>query len=791
MSEFQMANQRQQNLFHIILQKFLPFWPLFLMLAFLGLLLASLYLFTTTPMYQSSAAIIVNDEKKGVNESQLLDSFNVFEPNKIVENEIEVLKSKIIIEDAVVTLGLNAIVSRSNFFSSEELYENSPVKIAVMDSYNLGPNNTGKEDIEFFVDFDNGAVIIDKQEIPFDTWTSNPSGGSSIKFLPNGFQDYDKTKKFKYRIVSPQKIVNKIRNNLYVGAASKNSTVVWISYTDAIAYRGIEIVDQIIESYKKAAILEQGSLASNTLTFIDQRILEVGADLEKVEKDLEKYRTNEGVIDLGEQGDLYLRNVGEYDRRISEINLQLSVLDKVERYVISKNKNSGIVPSTLGVDDPILGQLLQRLYDAEIEYAELSKTVAENNPMLVVVKNRIDKIRPSILENVRSQKSNLIASRGSLTTNSSKYNDALNVLPEQERIFLEISRRKKSIADLYEFLIQKREETALSYAPTSGNIRVIEKADSSYQPVSPKRSFVYLLGLLLPLGLGFVWVAGKELLNTKILFRSELELDTLIPVLGELAFVDKTTNNLLVSQHKDLFIVDQFRRILTDMHIYDGGETIKTVMVTSSISGEGKSYVSANLAVTLALSGKKTALIDMDLRRSGVTQLFELQNNVGMSQVLNQGCSLDIGLQLEQNLTVFPSGPKTLDSSNLLVGDNWKTFITTIKQEYEAVIIDTPPTTLVSDAAILANFVDKTIIVVRHDHTPKFILQHIDETVIRKGFEQSAIIFNGIKMRGVIKKGYGYGYGYEPGINESEESFLFKVIRKFKEIRTSFLKKSN
>lgn len=785
-----MVNHRQQNLFHIILHKFLPFWPLFLALSLLGIVVAKLYLTTTTPMYLSSAALIVNDENKGVNESQLLESFNVFESKKIVENEIEVLKSTTIIEDVVTTLGLNAQVYKSGFFSDKDLYETAPVKITVMDPYDFNDQRS-KDDVEFTVDFEKGMVNLNDEKIPFNTWTSNPNGGSSIKFLPNGYQKYDSNKKFKYRIVDPQIVVGQIKNNLYVGAASKKSTVVWITYTDAIAYRGIEIVDQIIDSYKKAAILEQGSLASNTLSFIDQRILEVGDELRKVEKDLEKYRTNEGLINLGEQGDLYLRNVGDYDRRISEINLQLSVLDKVERYVISKNKNSGIVPSTLGVDDPILGQLLQRLYDAEIEYTELSKTVAENNPMLVVVKNRIDKIRPSILENVRSQKSNLIASRGSLTTNSSKYNEALNVLPEQERIFLEITRKKKSIADLYEFLIQKREETALSYAPTTGNIRVIEKADSSYQPVSPKKSFVYLLGLLLPLGLGFVWVIGRELLNTKLLFRSELEFETELPVLGELAFVDMNNDEILVSQHKDLFIIDQFRRILTDMQMYDGIDDIKTVLITSSVSGEGKSYVSSNLALTMALSGKRTALIDMDLRKAGVSQLFNLENQVGMSQLLSEGLSFDPGVALENNLTVYPAGERTVDSSHLLVGNNWKEFISKVKSNFDTVIIDSPPTTLVTDATLLAHYVDKTIIVVRHDHTPKLILQHIDETVIRKGFEESAIIFNGIKMRGILKKGYGYGYGYEIRLTETEESFLSRIFKKLKEVNFSRFKKSN
>ncbi|WP_405410913.1 GumC family protein [Maribacter sp. Asnod1-A12] len=776
MSEFQMANNRQQNLFHIILQKFLPFWPLFVVLGFVGLVIAQFYIWNTVPKFESSGALIVNDEKKGVDQSQLMESFNVFESKKIVENEIEVIKSKDVVEDVVNTLGLYANIFTNGFFNEHVYYKDAPVKIVLMDPSDV-PVDSDIDDVEFSVDFEKGMVYMDGEGTPFDTWVSNPFGGSVLKFLPNGYEKYDNDKVFRFQIIPPRLKVNQIVSNLYVGAASKSATVVKILYTDAIPERGNEIVDQLIESYKKATVTSQNSLASNTLNFIDERMEVVGKDLQEVEKDLEKYRSKEGVINLGEQGNLYLQNVGDYDRQIGEIDLQLSVLNKVERYVISKNKTSGIVPSTLGVNDPILGQLLQRLYDAEIEYGELSKTTAENNPLLTVVRNRIENIRPSILENVRSQKSNLQASKSSLSTNSGKYNEALNVLPEQERIFLEINRRKKSIEDLYDFLVQKREETALSYAPTLGNVRVIEKAEASIRPVSPKKPFIYLIGMLMPLVLGLVWVAGRELLNTKVLFRSDLELDAAIPVLGELAFVDKPKEKLLVSQHKDLFIVDQFRRILTDMHMYDGGEMIQTVMITSSIAGEGKSYVSSNLAMTLALSGKKTALIDMDLRKAGVTQLFQLENDMGMSQVLNNGMSLKVGVQKAENLTVFPAGAKTLDSSNLLVSDYWKTFIAAIKKEYDAVIIDTPPTTLVSDATILAQYVDKTVIVIRHDHTPKFVLQHIDETVLRKGFEKSTLIFNGVKIRGVIKQGYGYGYGYDDSVEFQENSFLVRFKR--------------
>ena len=753
---------RDKNLVEIVLQAFLPFWPVLLVLAISGLILAKGYLAFSTPKYESNASIVVNDEKKGVDESQLKESFNIFESKKIVENEIEVLHSRDIIEDVVATLNLQISVFKLNFFGEIPLYKEAPVSIVLQD-----PSNTGelkeKEPIKFTFNREGGFIVIDSSQYKLDTWVPNPYGGSPLMFKANATAELEPEESYYFKIEKIRDVVGGISTNLFIGAASKMATVINISYKDPVPERGNAIVDQLIKSYLDAAIESQDTLAANTLNFIDDRILEVGKELGIVEKKLEKYRASEGVINLGEQGNLYLKNVGDYDRRIAEINLQLSVLDKVEKYVISKSKNAGIVPSTLGVNDPILGQLLQKLYDSEIEYEELSKTTAENNPILITVRNKIDKIRPSILENVLSQKSNLLASKESLTDNSGKYNKALDVLPKQERIFLEITRKKESVSELYNFLSKKREETALSYAPTIGNARIIEKAQASNSPVSPKRSLVYIIGLILPLGLGVVWIAFKELFSSKVLFRSDIADNTKIPIVGELVQLKNNKNGILVSQHQDLFIIDQFRRILSNLKLYDTAEVGKTVLITSSIAGEGKSYVSANLAATLALSGIKTALVDMDLRKANISEIFNQSSARGMSQWLSKDTALvDVtGIEVQPLLTLFPAGEKTTNSTSLLVGDVWKRFLQELRANYDVVIIDSPPTSMVTDANLIAPLVDKVVLVARHAHTPKFLIPLLNDIIKREGFENTEIIFNGLKSRGVLKEDYGYGYGYE------------------------------
>lgn len=773
----------RDNLFTILAAKFIPFWPLFAALFILGLIGAKLFLGFNNPIYQSDAALIVNDEKKGVNDSQLMESINVFESKKIVENEIEVLLSKSIINDVVEEQGLYAEIQESGFFTDKIAYSNSPVKIRLKN-----PNNEAtykdKEKVAFRYDSIKKTVEIEGKNIKIDTWVKNPNGGSDIMFVLNKNAGEVTNDDFYYVLVNPKVAASALLSNLYVGAANKSSTVVKLSYLDTDPIRGNDILNQLIISYKKAAIAEQNSLANNTLEFVESRMKQVGGQLQEVEKELQQYRAKEGVIDLSEQSSLYLQNVGEYDRRIADINLQLSVLSKIENYVVSKNTKSGIVPSTLGVSDPILSQLLQRLYDAEIEYEELRKTTAENNPILVALSNRIAQIRPGILENVRNQKSNLGASRSSLSGNSGKFNNALELLPEQERKYVEITRRKKNISNLYDFLVQKREETALSYAPTAGNIRVIQNAEAGQNPVKPKKIFVYAIALFLSLGGGLAWVSGKELLNSKILFRSELDSRTKLPILGELAFLDKPQNELLITQHQDIYIADQFMQILTVLGLYDYKKPIQTLLVTSSIPGEGKSYVSANLAQSIALTGKKTALVDMDLRKPGVSAIFGLENKKGMSEFLSTDlASNSIQNKDKSGLVIFPSGKKTLQSTELLTNQKLIAFFENLKNDFDAIVIDSPPTTLVSDASLLASFCDKVVITVRHDYTPKFIVNKIDENVTQKRLTPAALVFNGVKARGLIKQNYGYGYGYEAIAEETNPSFLSRLLNKLRNLK--------
>jgi capsular exopolysaccharide synthesis family protein len=442
--------------------------------------------------------------------------------------------------------------------------------------------------------------------------------------------------------------------------------------------------------------------------------------------------------------------------------MQLAALDEIEKYVVQKDNQSGIVPSTLGVSDPILSQLLQKLSDLELQYQNLKQTTADNNSVLVSIRSEIDQVRPLILENIRNQRQNLSASKENLNSNNSRYSSMLQTIPQKEKELLEVSRQHAIRTSAYSFLLQKREETAVSYASAVADSRIVDKAQASNKPVSPKKSLIYLGALFFGLILGISVVSAKELLSTKILFRSDIESLTKIPIAAEIASV-KHKHELVVNQPKEALIAEQFRHMRAAIGLYGRSVTKKKLLITSSIAGEGKSFIASNLALSLAMSGKKVVLIDADLRSPKTSSIFSLEEEPGLAEYLEGKVKLnsiikDGGVK---NLHVIPAGSSTVNATELLINGNLNEFFTYLEQLFDYVLIDTSPVDPVTDAYVLSEYCDKTLFVIRHGHTPKTMIQLLDENNKVKALSSSlAIVFNGVKKRGFIKGGYGFGFGY-------------------------------
>lgn len=751
-------SRNEENIFNALLHKFLPFWPYFIGLLVFFLAISWVYMQLATPVYGITAKLIIKDEKKGVNDSKIMESINPFDSKKIVENEIQVIQSKEIIKRAVDSLMLYAPLFEQYMLNNKSAYTTSPIHIKVENPNRIAIPEKETVKHDFVYDTASKKVFIDGKQYPVDQWVDFPFG--RLMFIENERQQAESENPLYFELVHPNIITEGIVSNLEVASADKLSTVVDLSYTDPVRLRGEDVLNAIIHSYTNKAEEDRNSLAENTLNFIEDRILNVEKELNTLEGEVQQYRADVGAVDLTEQSRLYLQDAGENDRQISSINLQLTVLDRIESYVVSKNNQGGIVPSTAGINDPVLSQLLEKLYNSEIEYASLRKTTAENNPLVLSIADEIEKIRPSILENIRNQQANLRASLRNLNTTSGRFSSRLKSIPEKERALLEIKRRESMKSDLFSFLLQKREETALMYAPSEGDSKIVEKAAAGLYPISPKPILLYGTAFLLAFAIGIVFVVGKELINDKILFRSEIEKATRLPILGEVGYVERPNGTSFLRPEEDM-IIEQFRQLCAKLGLYSRAMSKKTILITSSISGEGKSFVSANLAYSLANLGKKVVLLDMDFRKPDASRSFGLANKTGIIQFLGQEADLNDILnksELNDNLSIVSAGTNGGDYTSLLLNREVEALFDELKKQFDYVIIDSAPINVTSDANLLAEYSDVKLLVTRHSFTPKAIVNRFDQTENNKILSKAYLIFNGVKTRGFVA-GAGYGYG--------------------------------
>lgn len=744
--------------------KYLPYWPLFVVSLIIFILGAYAYLSYTNPTYSVSSTLLINDEKKGADDNKIEESLNLLTSNKVVDNEIEVLHSRKLMRDVVNNLHLYApMYVQKKFSPPTSAYTISPISVQVDDPEKI----VRTDSIYFNFDASNNTVVINSRAYPLDQFVSTPFG--NLKFTKNKNRTDSTADPLYFSLIPPERVANGFLGNLAVAPATKTSSVINLYLTDEVPQRGEDILNELMNSYKNAAIEYKNNLAKNTIAFVDERLRIVSGALSSVEKQIQNFKSNQGVTDLGEQGRMYLQNVSENDQKLAQVNLQLEVLNQVEKYVTSKNNSSGLVPSTLGIDNPVLNKLVNDLYSLETEYEKLKKTTGENNPIVQSVVTQMDKIRPSILENIHNQRANIQAELRNLSSTNRTYNTTLQALPQKERELVNVSREQLVKNNVYSFLLQKREETALAYASNVDNSRIIANAQAGGEPVSPKKNIIYLISIVLALVTSIALVWAKEMFTNKILFRSEIEDFTSTPIVGEISYFDEKKSILLKGQNNRVF-QEQFRQLRAAAGLFSKTSKKKKILITSSIPGEGKSLISSNLALSLSRSGKKVVLLDMDIRNPQFSKIFKLNTSAGIAGFLEEDIDPDKIIEETQfhNLFIIPAGVTKANPTELLLNGKIAELFQYLEEEFDYIVMDTSPVNPVTDAYILSDFCDLTLYVVRHKYTPKTFIKTLDETNKFKPLKNLAIVFNGIKPRGFIKGnfGYGYGYGYENKYNE-------------------------
>jgi len=768
-----------------LIYKFLPYWPIFVLLLIITLSVAWLYLRYTMPVYETKATLLIKDDKNTpAAANDMMQAFDLFGSKKNVENEVEVLQSKTLMQQVVKDLHLYAPVFVQGRVVNQSAYIVSPLVIEAKD-----PDSVHiVKKVPFKYHSSAITVSIGNEDYALNQWVETPYG--ILKFLPNKYYKpteeagKGKENEFYFSLTTVKNAANGILDEISITPSSKQSTVIDLSIKGEVPQRGEDILDDLLQVYNHAAIMDKNVLAANTLKFVNERLKFVEGDLDSVEANLQNFKSRNKITDISAQGQIFLQTVAANDQKISDLNVQLAMLDQVEHYVKSKGDIGGIVPSSIetpgpvsavtpatsGIGDPVLTNLLQKLSDLQLQYTQMKKVVPENNPSVIALTDAIYKLRPQILENIKSQRKNLEAGRNNIQGTNNQYNAILKTVPEKERELLGITRQQAIKNNIYTFLLQKREETALSFASAVADSRVIDHAESGDIPVSPKRKLIYLAAVLLALILGVAFVYIKDIFTRTVRDKDEIQKYTDIPILGEVMY-DHSKSPIVISEGKRSFIAEQFRQLRTSLTYMGIDEAHKRIMITSSISGEGKSFIAVNLGMSLSLMDKKVVLLEFDLRKPKISEQFHLLRNVGLSNYLIGKATIEdiVKPTGTKNLSLITSGPIPPNPSELISNGRLQDLLEYLQTHFDYILIDTAPVNPVTDAFIISPMCDVSLYVVRDSYTPKLFLKKLAEKLRTQSLKNPAIVFNGIKGKGFGRYGYGYGNGYGYGYGYTED----------------------
>ena len=603
--------------------------------------------------------------------------------------------------------------------------------------------------------------MIDKANYPLNSWVVTKYG--TLKFLQNGNysgDDYSK-KNFYFSLLKPVSIAETFANNLVIGNPKPGSSILFISLVDEAPKRAENILNELMNVYEEASKEEKNKMAANTLAFVEDRLGTVSHDLDSIERKIEKLRSSKNTYNTDAQGALYLGSIDASDKEVEKINLQLSVLKQLENFVLAP-RNDGGIPSVYGIDDPVLGQLVDRLFNAQTQYQKSKETMGENNPIMATLNVEISKLKPNILDHIQSHRNSLITSRNSSKVISNSSNGMLSSLPQKEMQLMDINREASIKNNIYTFLLQKREESALSYASTLPDSRVLTNASANWDPISPNARNTYLISALIAFFISIGIVTAKEMFSRNVLYRNEIESLTSFPVIGEISYT-KDSQNFISESSDNSFLPDQFRKLRTSLGFLGINSKRKRILVTSTIPGEGKSFVAANLGLSLAMAGKKVVLLEFDLAQPALSSNLNISGQEGLVDYLigeKEPEEIIKRTEAHENLFIISSGPLPPNPSELILNSKIPELLTYLDGVFDSIIIDTAPVGPMTDAYILSSYCDATLYVVRHGYTPKMLVERIDEENRINPIKNAAIVFNAVKPRGFGKIGYGYGYDY-------------------------------
>ena len=551
-------------------------------------------------------------------------------------------------------------------------------------------------------------------------------------------------------------------NSLSIAPTSKTTSVAVISLKNSSLQRGQDFINQLLEMYNRNTNNDKNEIAQKTAEFIDERIGIISKELGSTEANLESFKRDAGITDLTSEAQIALAGNAEYEKKSVENRTQISLVNDLRKYL--RGNEYEVLPSNVGLQDAALIGAIERYNEMLIERKRLLRTSTENNPTIVNLDTSIRAMKANVQATLEGTLQGLMITKESLDREASRYSRRISNAPGQERAYVSIARQQEIKAGLYLMLLQKREENAIALAATANNAKIIDEAIADDIPVSPKRSMIYLIALVLGVGIPIGIIYLIELTKFKIEGRADVEKLTSVPVVGDIPLTDEKNDkngSIAVFENKNNLMSETFRNIRTNLQFMLDNDQ-KVILVTSTVSGEGKSFVSSNLAISLSLLGKKVVIVGLDIRKPGLNKVFQLSNKErGITQYLSNPetdlMELVQPSDVNKNLFILPGGTVPPNPTELLARNGLDKAIETLKKNFDYVILDTAPIGMVTDTLLIGRVADLSVYVCRADYTHKAEYTLINELSFEKKLPNLCTVINGVDLK---KRKYGYYYGY-------------------------------
>ena len=766
-----------------IVGKVLGNWYWFVISVIVWILIGILFMIVFAPKWNINAKVIVNGTNSKVqsgisSEAGMLSDLGLYSKPSNVNNELQVLHSRTLINQTIRDLQLNVGYFIEKGILYRETYDQSPYYIKLL---SLKQMPAMKEDPQKYdMTIDKNDVLHFEDDNTDSVFTARY--GDTLSFYygswvlqKNPLVAANTNANYRLRIASVGATFTDLNDNIVALVYSTDVTSIDITMGSNVKKKGEATLRHLINLYVQSDVDNNNRIADSTISFINARLATVTQDLSRVETGIENFKKSNNIADLDEQGRAFLSNSIETNKALSDQQVQIQVTNELVNYLKDDKNNERVMPTTAPIKDPAFVSLLEKYNGLQLDRQQLLVNSTENNPAVKTLDAQAAQLRQDLIKNLQSYGQSLTFSQKDLTRQTNEVATNIRNVPTQQRVYLEFARKQSVLQSLYTYLLTTREQSAVSKSNISP-IRIVDAPEATEIQYFPDPVIVFIIVLLLGLITPSVTLFVKELLNTKVMVPSDVEALTEIPVASQISH-SKSKSALAVTKDTRSEVAEQFRLLRTNLQYLLTGAAEKVILITSSMGGEGKSFVSINFASVLALAGKKVLLMEMDLRKPKLSSSLRLSNETGITNYIVSDVSLRDVIKpsgIHDNCWLLSSGNIPPNPSELIIHEKVEKMFAEARSQFDYIIVDTPPAGLVTDAQLISKYSDATLYVVRQKFTFKRQIGTAEELAANGKLKKVYIVMN--DMRKLPGYSYGSSSKYERGYYDQRKPWYKRIF---------------